>query len=210
MKNCNICKSTDIELVKNKNICKQCQKIKNKNYSKLTKNKRYEYKKKYYERNKEKIIDYSITYKKNNYIKIILDTSKTKDKLKNRNNDLSIEFIEFLNSKQNNKCFYCSSNIVTSSKSLNSLSIDRLKNNIGHIKENTVLSCIFCNYSKNCMSFTMLKIFLNMLKGNQYDLIEENSNNWILNMISRLSKLKKYTNKKIEINKKWIENQYKL
>lgn len=209
MKICIDCNLSDIEFVKDRNICKPCQKIKNKTYNVLNKEKRKECKKKYYENNKEKTFKNFKEYKKNNYIYFIVKTSKTKDKLKNMNNDLSVEFIEFLKKKQNNKCFYCNT-IMTLFNELSSLSIDRLKNNIGHIKGNIILSCRFCNYSKNCMSSTMLKIFLSMLKGNKYHLIEDNTDNWIRNIISRLSNLKKTKDIEIEINKQWIDNQYKI
>ena len=49
-----------------------------------------------------------------------------------------------------------------------------------------------------------------MLKGNKYEFIQDDTDNWILNMLSRLSKLKKDNSIKIEINKQWIENQYKI
>lgn len=209
MKICIDCNLSDVEFVKHRNLCKPCKKIRNKKYNLLTKDKRKECKKKYYENNKEKTSKNFKEYKKNNYINFLVRTSKTKDILKHRNNDLNVEFIEFLKNKQNNNCFYCNTN-MTLVNELSSLSIDRLKNNIGHIKGNIVLSCRFCNYSKNCMSSTMLKIFLSMLKGNKYELSEDITDNWLLNMISRLSKLKKTKDIEIHINKQWIESQYKI
>ena len=66
----------------------------------------------------------------------VLKTTRGNDKKKNRQNDLTREFIREMISKP---CQYCG---TTDGR----ITLDRIDNSIGHLQSNVVTCCIRCNY----------------------------------------------------------------
>ena len=130
--------------------------------------------KKYYIENTDKVKEYQNHYRIENVDKIkekretdkkenplhikfmnMIGTSKANDKKKNRTYDAD-EYIteDYLNElwvKQNKKCFYedCECELILcfnkDTREDSMLTIQRLKNDIAHVKSNSVLSCFRCN-----------------------------------------------------------------
>jgi hypothetical protein len=57
--------------------------------------------------------------------------------------------------------------LTTGSLDLDQISIDRKNNNKGHCFSNIVLSCLFCNYGKNCSNKNYWMKMINFLDSNQ-------------------------------------------
>jgi hypothetical protein len=79
----------------------------------------------------------------NKRAKFILEDSRRGDKKKNRDNDLSLDFIKESISKG---CSYCGEKIIN-------ICLDRINNSKGHTKDNVVASCVRCNYIRNSMPY---------------------------------------------------------
>jgi hypothetical protein len=87
-----------------------------------------------------------ISYMRANNIDVdrwILQDSKQSDKRKNLENNLDREFIR---EKIKDGCVYCG-------EAENRLTLDRIDNTIGHIKDNVVCACIRCNYIRGSMPY---------------------------------------------------------
>lgn len=68
---------------------------------------------------------------------------------KQRGNDFSLSLVEYKEIRKNDVCFYCD-------KTYDILTIDRVDNNLGYIKENCVVACRRCNYIKSDSDFEIL------------------------------------------------------
>ena len=66
--------------------------------------------------------------------------------------NITNEIIEDIFKKQDGKCYFTNIELTFSTHDWNSLSIDRLDNNLGYIKDNIVLVTRFINSSKNAMT----------------------------------------------------------
>ena len=149
MKSCNKCRERS-----KKNNIENADKIKEK-----SKNYRIE--------NADKIKEKREKTKKTNPLhfkfKNMISASKSNDKKHNRTYDeddfITEDFLNELWINQNGKCFYECCNIELSlefnkdCRNPNQISVQRVNNNIAHIKENVVLSCYFCNcvkHMENC------------------------------------------------------------
>ena len=187
-----------------------------KKYREENKEKIKEQKKKYNEKNRQKINEQSRNYRRDNkhifkerYIRNLWDnfvrSSKTTDKKKNRENDITIDFLKSLYERSRN-CFYCKNemSLEIGNKKCNQISIDRKDQKLGHIQNNTVLSCLFCNLAKNESSLEDFLIFLKGLKGNEISL-ENNEEYKEWDKI--LFKKTKSRNKNTDIDLEWFKNQ---
>ncbi len=77
---------------------------------------------------------------------------------------------------QNNKCYISKQTITFNEKDWYGLSLDRLDNNIGYTKDNTVVVTKFVNFSKNDLE---LEVFFRMIKevyDNQSHFIKSDEN----------------------------------
>ena len=84
-------------------------------------------------------------------IKSMIRGSKKEDKKHNRYDELNFidyPFIQNLISVSNDKCYYCSCELQYTYYTNNLATIERLDNELGHIKSNCVIACKFCNISK--------------------------------------------------------------
>ena len=84
-------------------------------------------------------------------IKNMVSHSRRSDKEKNRydaDNFIDKCFLEGL-FEDNTSCHYCKTEFTYNEYVKTLVTIERLNNNIGHIKSNCVLACLFCNFSHN-------------------------------------------------------------
>jgi len=130
---------------------------------------RKRYHKKYYEENKQKIINNVNKWRKENHkkfrdndnkrwksinfknnIKYIYRVIKQNSKRKNRDVLINIDdFIEWY-SNQEKKCFYCGIDNESIIKcGFSRFQIDRVNNDLPYSKDNIVLSCNYCNKTKS-------------------------------------------------------------
>jgi hypothetical protein len=80
-----------------------------------------------------------------------IGASKDSDKKKNRydeNNYIDYEFCKELVQESGKFCYYCDIELQYFEYNDTLATIERLDNDIGHIKENCVIACRSCNYSK--------------------------------------------------------------
>ena len=81
----------------------------------------------------------------------ILTTSKSSDKIKNMfDSELFIDYSHVLNliGESENKCCYCSKEVVFNEYCTDMISIERIDTKKGHIKGNCAISCKDCNIGK--------------------------------------------------------------
>lgn len=78
------------------------------------------------------------------YAIFILSDSKRNDKVKNQDNDLTLDFIKSILSA--NRCFYCEN---TNCK----FTLDRIDNNLGHLQNNVNICCDRCNTLRGNMPY---------------------------------------------------------
>jgi len=84
-------------------------------------------------------------------IKLMINDSRKTDKKYNKYDELNLidyPFVKNLIDNSNNKCYYCSCELQYKYYTSNLGTIERLNNNLGHIKSNCVIACRTCNYSK--------------------------------------------------------------
>jgi hypothetical protein len=75
--------------------------------------------------------------------RFILADSRKSDRIKNRNNDLDIPFIDSLICSP---CTYCLGNEIR-------MTLDRVDNEKGHTRDNVQTACIRCNYLRRDMPY---------------------------------------------------------
>lgn len=75
--------------------------------------------------------------------RFIVEDSKRSDKKKNRDNNLTIEFVKNIIV---NGCSYCEE------KKIN-ICLDRIDNSKGHTTDNVIAACVRCNYIRNSMPY---------------------------------------------------------
>lgn len=76
----------------------------------------------------------------------ICQDSRINDRKRGRANDLEIEFVEGL---INQGCSYCG----ISRKDAPYMTLDRMDNQLGHLKSNVVPSCLSCNLTRGTMPY---------------------------------------------------------
>ncbi len=130
-----------------------------------------------YEKNKEIIKEKSKEYRKNNKEKINaykrkeskttgaitlkIRTCRNEDKQKNREFNIDKDYIKVLIEETKNICKYCKENIKFEWEEANDrkqFTINRLNNNIGHIKGNVEICCMDCNIRLANMTTQNLEI----------------------------------------------------
>lgn len=116
------------------------------------------------------------------------------------------DLIEMYNN-QYKKCYYCKITMNTDigDKICNQISIDRKDSNLGHTKDNCVLTCLFCNLAKNNTNIQHFKIFLDSIKKDNFN--HQNiphDNSWAQKIYNKISQRYKMT----DITKQWIIEQY--
>ena len=170
---CIVCRDTSkAQYAKNKEKNNE----KSKKYYLENKEKKKEYSKNYYENNTEKVKDNHKKWSVNNPEKIkeinkkhiekmktnnpleykfrrMINTSKETDKIKNIFDDenyIDIDYLNKLYEIQNGLCLYCKClmDLDFTRDNTNKISIQRINNDIGHIKINCVFSCLNCNVSR--------------------------------------------------------------
>ena len=109
------------------------------------------YQKAYYEENREKVLQKQKVYQKTNgAIKFKLKNCKEKDIIFSREFDIDEDYVILLLQKQNNTCENCKKAIKlewTEPRDPLQFSINRIDNNLGHIKGNCNVLCWGCNDS---------------------------------------------------------------
>ncbi len=98
--------------------------------------------KEYREKNKYDI-NYLIQYKIAQY--------RRQDKNRNRKTDIDFNFFYKTIINQKFRCYYCKKYCDKHGK--NCFTLDRKDNDLGHLKENCILSCRSCNTKKNNRKF---------------------------------------------------------
>jgi hypothetical protein len=81
----------------------------------------------------------------------MIGNSKRSDERMNlydEDNFIDKKFIYKLVDKCKMKCYYCKGKMTAGNSCKTHMSIERINNNIGHIKSNSVLSCLSCNLKK--------------------------------------------------------------
>jgi len=84
-------------------------------------------------------------------IKNMVRCGRRADKKSNKYDELNFVdylFVKNLINNSNDKCYYCSSDLQYTYYTSNLGTIERLDNNLGHIKSNCVIACRTCNLSK--------------------------------------------------------------
>ncbi len=79
-----------------------------------------------------------------------LKATRSSDRSKGRNNDLTVEWIENATA---NGCIYCGEKEIR-------VSLDRIDNSRGHTKDNVVAACMRCNYLRRDMPFAAWKVLV--------------------------------------------------
>ena len=95
----------------------------------------------------------------------LLRTCKQIDKNENRLFNLDEEWIKRMLEVQNGICYQCSYPflLINGDRDLRQVSIDRIDNDLGHIKGNVILSCWGCNCTRGDKPFDYL--------GSSYDMV---------------------------------------
>jgi len=126
-----------------------------------------------------------------------------------RDNNLNAKYIVDLYNKNKN-CHWCD-NLLTLEVGgifdLSKITIDRIDNNKGHMIDNVVLSCMFCNYGKNIYSSKKWKHVIDILNGKKHYI--DFTSYKVDSQISR--RLNAHLDEKTinTINNKWLHDQLK-
>jgi len=116
--------------------------------------------KEYYEKNAEKYKEYYVDQKISNPLHIkfnrMIHHSIQADTKYNRLYDLQDyideEFLNYLWNDQNQRCYHCNGEMTldfsATTRSPTQISIQRLNNDLPHIKKNCVLACLSCNLKR--------------------------------------------------------------
>lgn len=156
----------------------------NKQYNEKHKDWIIERQKQYYEKNKDKMLEYSKQYHADNFISTLLTSCKARKIEYNLNKAWVIDMLRLYN----NTCFYCELEIHEKyTNKFLQMSIDRKNSTLGHVKDNCVLSCLFCNYAKNASDINHFIDFINSLKYNNIDLLnkykDKQNDKWALDLM---------------------------
>ncbi len=102
--------------------------------------------------------DYAKAYKKINWDRCLIHSSKKSDRKYNRFHNVTKEFLRCILAHQDGQCFHCLKvmKLTNGNKDPDQVSIERIDNTIGHVKSNTVLCCLNCNYDRNV---TLIEIY---------------------------------------------------
>lgn len=143
-----------------------------------------------------------------NCLAICLSCVRGKDKRHKRSFDLTLEFLYDLYEKQNTQCYYCNTVLNVENmniKTFNQVSIDRKDSNLGHIKENCVLSCLHCNMSKSDRPIAEYKLFLEFIRDSTkiHEAVVDDAK-WATNIMYRAKSI----NKETDISKDWLYEQF--
>lgn len=136
---------------------------------------------------------------------------KGKDKKLKRTFDLTMDFLLNLYQRQNKQCFYCKNTLNVKNynkKHLDQVSIDRKDSSLGHIKDNCVLTCLFCNFSKSNSSVDTFKLFLKFIKNPKRKYNFEEVENKTVDWTSIIMRNIKTKNPETNITKKWLKEQF--
>lgn len=110
--------------------------------------------------------------------------------------NISIYYIRSLLRTQKGKCKYCLIELFCGAGNnvLNQISIDRIDNELGHTKNNVVLSCIFCNQGRNLSSQEDWMDMINLIKHNTLpDYTKQEYNNyWYSDLYGNMKNSPKY------------------
>lgn len=98
--------------------------------------------------------------------KILYATAKSNSARRNRDFDITEEFILELFEKQNGLCYWYGVPLIPSIETRfpQKPSLDRLDCNLGYVKENVVLSCMAANIGRSNCDASTFKNFCNLLK----------------------------------------------
>jgi hypothetical protein len=108
--------------------------------------------------------------------------SLIEDRNKNRDGNITVDYIAKLSELQKYKC--CVTNVdLTHDKSLWSLSIDRIDNNFGHIIGNIQLTCMGVNLAKNRHINGDVKYFIECIKNNNLFVPNKLSRDYVSTLI---------------------------
>lgn len=157
----------------------------------------------------EKRITFNIKAKKlyaKNFFNVLITTCKQRKRTHDIPCDIIKEDLEALYKSQNQKCYYCNIelNTVIGNKSCDQISLDRKDSGQGHIKNNIVLTCLFCNYAKNISNIEHFKKFINAIKTSEYS-----SDNLVTDKywVRKLYNLIIQRDINTDITKDWIRQQ---
>lgn len=114
---------------------------------------------KYYARNKDRICAQRRLRRRTNIAVAILQDSRKADKKRGYNNDLDADFIRELIS---DSCSYCGEDSIRRS-------LDRIRNNRGHTKDNVVVACERCNYARRDMPYEAWLVIAESMKKARVD-----------------------------------------
>ena len=100
--------------------------------------------------------------------KILFATAKSSSSKKNRDFDITEEFILELFEKQNGLCYWYGVPLIPSNETRypQKPSLDRLDCNLGYTKQNVVLSCMAANIGRNNCNADVFENFCKLLKNN--------------------------------------------
>jgi len=215
----NICKDCNIEkplrdfrkdknyLLGIRNRCKSCRSIlREERKEHINEQKRILYKNSLTnEKRHELNIKAKELYTKN-FLNALYYNCKARKRTHNIECDISIKYLESLYNSQNKKCFYCNLilNTTIGNKSCDQISLDRKNSSKGHVIDNVVFTCLFCNYAKNISNIDHFRKFINAIKTDNYD-----SDNLVTDKywIRKLYNLIKQRDQNTDITKEWINYQ---
>jgi hypothetical protein len=102
----------------------------------------------------------------NDWHKILYATAKSNSIRKNRDFDITEEFILDLFKKQNGLCYWYGVPLISSLETRfpQKPSLDRLDCSLGYTKENVVLSCMAANIGRSNCEAVIFKAFCSLLK----------------------------------------------
>lgn len=98
---------------------------------------------------------------------IIVRSSLDRGKKDGKHSDIDNAWFYQTLESQHQCCHYCETKLKLEIKSrlFNQPSIDRKDSSIGYTKENSVISCLFCNYCKNLTDHDVFVDFLDSLRS---------------------------------------------
>ena len=127
------------------------------------------------------------------FIQTLIKDLKKVDKHKNYENDIDYEWVQLQMQLQNGLCYYSQIPMIMTKEHKYKITVDRLDNSIGHVKENCVLCVSIVNNMKHSMNHDEFLQFVIELKRNrdalpfrEYDELIEREKKSITNMMSKM------------------------